>query len=498
MTNEQPMGDNGSGEENGDPPSRTATTADLAPTAYKTICNVVEDAVFVFDVSHDGDEMTFTFRENNPAHESATGMTTEEYRGMTARDFLDEQQALEVIDNYRTCVERRKSIEYEETLDHPSGTIDWQTKLTPIVENGQVTQIVGVARDITELKEHERELKRTKRRMELALKTTDSVVYESDPETDNIQTYPITNPVIGSELTSFDDFLKHVHPEDQSVVQEEAVTDEIGDSYKLEYRIQIEQEPRWVRDHGKRVSLGDDTVDLGVFTDITEQKEYERTLEEQRDNLEVLNQIIRHDIRNNLQVVLVYADMLKDSVEGDGEKSLRHILDAGREAVEITQTASEVTDVLLASGTSQAPVNLQSVLRKQIDYVRENHERALISVEETLPDVAVMADKMLDSVFRNLLNNAIVHNDKEIPEVIVSATTTEEMVQVRIADNGPGIPADQKEQIFKEGEKGLDSEGTGLGLFLVQTLVDRYGGAVWVEENDPEGSVFVVELRCEQ
>ena len=105
---------------------------------------------------------------------------------------------------------------------------------------------------------------------------------------------------------------------------------------------------------------------------------------------------------------------------------------------------------------------------------------------------------MLDSVFRNLLNNAVVHNDKKIPKVIASATANDDGIQVRIADNGPGIPDEQKDQIFEEGEKCLDSGGTGIGLYLVQSLVERYGGAVWIEDNEPEGSVFVVEMRCEQ
>jgi signal transduction histidine kinase len=65
---------------------------------------------------------------------------------------------------------------------------------------------------------------------------------------------------------------------------------------------------------------------------------------------------------------------------------------------------------------------------------------------------------------------------------------------VSIADNGPGIEDKHKEQIFQEGEKGLESGGTGVGLYLVKTLVDKYGGDVWVEDNEPTGSVFVVEL----
>ena len=67
-------------------------------------------------------------------------------------------------------------------------------------------------------------------------------------------------------------------------------------------------------------------------------------------------------------------------------------------------------------------------------------------------------------------------------------------VRVRIADNGPGIPDEQKRTVFERGEKRPDSEGTGVGLYLVQTLVNAYGGDVWVEDNEPTGSVFVVEL----
>jgi len=110
----------------------------------------------------------------------------------------------------------------------------------------------------------------------------------------------------------------------------------------------------------------------------------------------------------------------------------------------------------------------------------------------------MLADELLASAFRNVLNNAIVHNDKELPEVAVSVTAEGEAVRVRIGDNGPGIPDERKDHIFREGEKGLDSEGTGIGLYLVPTLIDRYGGAVWAEDNEPDGTAFIIELCREQ
>ena len=474
-----------------------------AESVYEIIFREMEDAVFLIDVEQTGDDCMFTFRRNNASHRDLTGLAEDEMRGQTPPELLGDEQGASVAANYRRCVEQGETIQYEETLELPAGTSYWQTKLTPITENGNITQIVGVARDITEQKEQQQKLQRLDRRFETVLKTMSAAVFLKNTDGE----YLLMNQACRELLNA----------DDQDIV---GLTDE--DLFPSEAAQQAQKADRQVIENGEMIELEEEvptamgtTVRLtrkspvydddgavrgicGVSTDITDQKEHERMLEEQRDNLEILNQIIRHDIGNNLQLVVAYGNMLEDYVENDGEEFLGQIMDAGREAVEITQTAGEVTDVLLSSETDQTPVNLKPVLVTQIDYVRENHERALVSVEGTLPDIAVLADEMLDSVFRNLLNNAVVHNDKKIPKVIASATANDDGIQVRIADNGPGIPDEQKDQIFEEGEKGLDSEGTGIGLYLVQTLVERYGGAVWIEDNEPEGSVFIIELRCEQ
>ncbi|WP_251329487.1 PAS domain-containing protein [Haloplanus pelagicus] len=231
-----------------------------------------------------------------------------------------------------------------------------------------------------------------------------------------------------------------------------------------------------------------------VVRDATERRRYERRLERQRDNLEILNQVVRHDIRNDLQVVLGYVESLRTFVGEDRTAHVERAVESARDAVEITETAGDVAEVMLTADAETKPVGLGCVLDEQVSEVRSTYEDTVLTTDGTIPDVDVRADNMLGSVFRNLLTNAVEHNDGAIRKVTVAAAADADTATVRVADNGPGIPDDRKDAIFEEGEKGLDSGGTGLGLYLAETLVDRYGGDIRVGDNDPNGAVFTVEL----
>jgi signal transduction histidine kinase len=122
------------------------------------------------------------------------------------------------------------------------------------------------------------------------------------------------------------------------------------------------------------------------------------------------------------------------------------------------------------------------------------YPEATFEEPSSYPDVTVVGNTLLSSVFTNLLNNAVQHNDTDDPTVEVEATATDEVLRVRIADDGPGIPDRQKERIFGRGERGLDSGGSGLGLYLVERLLEDFGGSITVSDNEPRGSVFEIEL----
>ena len=243
----------------------------------------------------------------------------------------------------------------------------------------------------------------------------------------------------------------------------------------------------------QKVELDGEERFIGLCRDITERKEYELMLEEQRDNLEILNQVVRHDIRNDMMVIRARTELLESHIDEAGQQHLDSVLNATDSAVDLTRTARDLSETMLSTEADVEPVSLIPHLSGPLEALRSQFPEAVITADR-IPDVRVRGNDLLEAVFRNLIHNAVVHNDKDVCEVDIRTATDDGTVTVIITDNGPGIPDPHKEQIFGKEQKGLDSPGTGIGLYLVRTLLDQYGGNVRVEDNEPAGSVFTVTL----
>jgi signal transduction histidine kinase len=227
-----------------------------------------------------------------------------------------------------------------------------------------------------------------------------------------------------------------------------------------------------------------------------ERARQQRELRRRNRELAVLNRIVRHDIRNDVSVFIGWGDALEDHVEPGGEEYLSRMLDAADHITQLTETVGDFLNVLEKKQDAELrPYDLVRVLSAEIEKARSAHGEAEFTVEGSLPEaVTVEANEMFPSVFRNLLNNAVTHNDKETPRVTISVDVSPDAVQVSVADNGPGVPDDRKEEVFGRGQMGLESPGSGIGLHLVDTLVNMFGGGVRIDDNEPEGSVFRIDL----
>lgn len=134
-------------------------------------------------------------------------------------------------------------------------------------------------------------------------------------------------------------------------------------------------------------------------------------------------------------------------------------------------------------------------VEKAVRIVRMRHPEAEVTlVEESDLPAVVDANDLLGSVFENLVANGVRHNDRDRPTVRVTVEGDSAAVRVAVADDGPGISPEICETMFSEGERGLDSSGMGLGLYLVRTLLDLYEGDVELGVDEPRGTRFVVTL----
>ena len=279
-----------------------------------------------------------------------------------------------------------------------------------------------------------------------------------------------------------------------------AILPEVAESFDADdptpITIHVGEEQRYYH-VSKTPILAGETVTGYVLalTDVTERERYRRELETTTEQLEALNRLVRHDIRNDMAIVAGWIDTLPQDIEPPVSEVIKRVRRRSDHVIDITDSVSDLVDALTAGGQIDVePVHLRQMFDLQLEAARETHPNAHFHIEGDLPDVHVQANQMLSSVFRNLLNNAVTHNNSETPTISITGESNGDTVRMRVADNGPGIPDAQKAQIFGKGEMGLDSPGTGIGLYLVQTLVDHYGGQVWVEDNEPTGAVFVVEL----
>ena len=243
-----------------------------------------------------------------------------------------------------------------------------------------------------------------------------------------------------------------------------------------------------------RGATGDIEQFVAINHEITDLKELEASLRQRGEQLALLNRVLRHDVRNDMNVIQGWVETLADHVDEEGEPILDHVRSAADHVVELTGIAREFVESIHAEDDPDLePVALSAVLTQEVARRRQTFGEATIERDEP-PAVTVAANELLAAVFRNLINNAVQHNDTDDPTVTITTEDRGESVIVRVADDGPGIPDEHKAELFGADTKGLESDGTGMGLYLVERLVDIYGGDVRVEDNTPRGTVFEVEL----
>jgi signal transduction histidine kinase len=245
----------------------------------------------------------------------------------------------------------------------------------------------------------------------------------------------------------------------------------------------------------ERISAGVNGLAAGL-------REREAALRERQQRLEVLYRLLRHNLRNGMSVINTHADLLAERTDDPLlAESAGAIAEAGEELSDLSWKARQLEQLLDEAEPAAEPLDLASVAADVIDEQRERYTG--VSFELSIPEEApVVAVPSLRFAVENAVENACEHNDSADPEVSVAvrrvsgtAGNGHPGVELVVADNGPGIP-EQDRAVIEQGRETDLEHGSGLGLWIVYWIVDSSGGELAFEENDPRGSVVRLRLRA--
>jgi PAS domain S-box-containing protein len=249
------------------------------------------------------------------------------------------------------------------------------------------------------------------------------------------------------------------------------------------------------RDDGSTVSVETITTAVEVegtrhhiltVRDITERQE-------RQQQSEVLQRLIRHNLRNDLTVILGHSQMLESDLDGSNRDSAATINETATNLRGLTETVQEAQDVI-GRETVRKPVDAVELLEDEIARLRSE---SAVTVETDLPQARfVLADVPLRQAFRQLFANVVEHSDKAEPTVwvrVADAGDRSGWVDIEIADDGPGIP-EYEVATLTAGEETSLQHGSGIGLWVIYWAVTRYGGDLEFEARDEGGSLVRIRL----
>lgn len=217
-------------------------------------------------------------------------------------------------------------------------------------------------------------------------------------------------------------------------------------------------------------------------------------LEQRTEQLQFFNSALRHDLRNAVMVIDANLELLSEHVTESGRSHLETVSKWVEDVGGLVETVGSITDAVTdAEDHGLSAVDVSAVLEDRIAKVEAGH--GSLAVERSLPEgLLVTADDLLGEVVENLLLNAVEHNDSDDPHVTVTAEKRGDTVEIRIADDGPGIPEKFRGEVFDPGVTSDDGGSIGFGLYFVKVMAEEYGGSVHFEENEPRGTVAVLVL----
>jgi PAS domain S-box-containing protein len=460
---------------------RRAERLEREKARFEGIAETSADILFRVD-----SDATFTYVSS--AAEDVLGYAPSEMVGTPFTAWLAESAVDDGVDTFERVMRGETTDGTELHFTDADGeTVIIAVNGTPIREDGTVVGVQGVGRDVTARKERERQLRRKTRAIDEA-QLGISMADATDPDLPLVYVNEGFERITGYErqdvLGRNCRFLQgpatdsdHVDVLRARVEAETTATVEL-----LNYR--ADGTPFWNQVTISPIEEEDGALShyLGFQRDVTERKRTEQLVL-------LLNRVLRHNLRNDMNVVRGSGRLLRD----DPPAELTPVGERIERTAERLVNLSEQARKLEQNGRRERePMRLDP--RTLFDTVTEGLPAAATAETPIDTDRDICAGPELEQALVELASNAVAHNPAADPWVELAAVDDGEWVRITVTDDGPGI-GEMESEVIAEGAESALVHGSGLGLWLVNWIVTRYGGSFQIEpRSDASGTVATLRL----
>jgi len=436
----------------------------------------------------------------------------------------------------RTCYEEdaeifqtgRPSLSKEWPFDLPTGRMTWLSTSLPLKDSdGDIFGVVGIYRDITDLKQTEEALSKSLREQKSYIDAIQDVFYVFDHNFRLIKwNKPVNN--IFSEYT--DEELLGKTPDFFFDDEETAkrVREAFNEFEKEDIRhVEFEEyflktDDKWRPYQFIQTKLYDEGGNfqgfVGVARDITEHREHQEVLHKALEAAEVANKAkseflanMSHEIRTPMNAILGFTDLLIPLVTETKQKNyLESIRSSGKNLLTLINDILDLSKIEAGRLELQyESVNPHAIFNeiKQIFSlnISEKNLEFIIDIAPDIPEALLLDEVRLRQILFNLIGNAVKFTNKGYIKLSAQKNYTEKDrshldLIIAVEDSGIGISPESQEIIFdafrqQDGQSTKKFGGTGLGLSITKRLVEMMGGEIFIESQVDKGTVFRIVFQ---
>jgi PAS domain S-box-containing protein len=460
----------------------------------------------------------------NRGFERLTGWTAQEVLGRTALEIGLWAEPAERDELVRQLQEKGEWQGFKAHFRKKSGEVILIEGSCVLTEIGGEQQIIGVARDITEVQRAEDARRQSEEKFAkvfhaspdwiMVVRLEDGLILDANEGFERLSGYR-REEAIGHTTTELGLW---AHPEGRDRFVAELQAHGSVSGYEVEIRTKS-GELRDMQTSSVAIDIGGTPCQISIIRDVTDQRRAEeeiRTLNVELEHrvkertaeleaalreLETFSYSVSHDLRSPLRAIAGYAKVIEEDhgqqIGSEGRAQLDRII---RNAIRMGEIIDDLLDFARIGRTElkRVPVDMTHLAREVLAELPEASSGRPLDVRIGAMPAALADRSLIRQVWQNLLGNALKYTRQRAPAVIeVGGRIEAGEAHYFVRDNGAGFDmafANKLFHVFQRLHRDTSFEGTGVGLAIVARIVQRHGGRVWAEGEPERGATFHFSL----